>query len=113
MTTKCPKDCLGCYYMNTVPGELPCYECWRLRNGPHDYYTWPPSKPKRSKDTNHYDIGDISTIDVIRAKLTPEQYKGYCLGNVIKYACRLEHKGHAKEDVQKLWDYANWLRDWY
>ncbi len=62
---------------------------------------------------NYYDIGDISTINVIRAKLTPEQYKGFCLGNVIKYALRLEHKGAAEKDVKKLFDYAEWLKNHY
>lgn len=40
-----------------------------------------------SKDQKrtYYDAGGIETLDVIKAKLTPEQYHGYLLGNVIKY----------------------------
>lgn len=57
-----------------------------------------------SKDekSNYYDAGKIETIDIIKAKLTPEQYAGYLLGNVIKYACRLNFKGDAVRDSEKL-----------
>ena len=58
---------------------------------------------------NHYDAGGIKSLDVIRAKLTPEQYKGFLLGNVIKYSLRLNHKGQAKADAEKLCEYAYWL----
>ena len=58
---------------------------------------------------NHYDAGGIKSLDVIRAKLTPEQYKGFLLGNVIKYSLRLNHKGQAQADAEKLCEYAYWL----
>lgn len=66
----------------------------------------------RAKTSNaHYDTGGISTIDVIRAKLTPEQYKGFLLGNAIKYALRLNWKGSAGKDAAKLAEYAKWLSE--
>ena len=66
--------------------------------------------PRLPKSNNHYDAGGIETINFIRAKLTPEQYKGYCLGNVLKYAARLNFKGQ-QTDTKKLLDYAAWLND--
>ena len=66
--------------------------------------------PRQSKSNTHYDAGGIETINFIRAKLTPEQYKGYCLGNVLKYASRMNFKGR-QADAKKLLDYANWLND--
>lgn len=60
---------------------------------------------------NYYDVGGIETIDFIKAKLTPEQYKGWLLGNVIKYAARVNHKGSEESDVKKLADYANRLKE--
>jgi len=62
-----------------------------------------------SKKNSHYDVGGIETIDFIRAKLTLDQYRGYLLGNVLKYASRLEHKGMAKADASKLLEYSEWL----
>lgn len=41
----------------------------------------------------HYTHGDIECIDAIRAALTPEEFRGYLKGNVIKYVWRERHKG--------------------
>ena len=67
-----------------------------------------------SKDaqSTYYDVGGIETIDIIRAKLTPEQYKGYLLGNVIKYSTRMMHKGSEFRDAQKAAKHAYWLEEW-
>lgn len=55
---------------------------------------------------NHYTAGGIETIDFMQAELTNEQFKGYCLGNVLKYCSRHEHKS-GKEDLKK----ARWYLD--
>ena len=57
----------------------------------------------------YYDAGGISTMDIIKAKLTPEQYKGFLLGNQIKYSCRLNHKGDPQRDAEKAANYARLL----
>ncbi|MFS1514578.1 DUF3310 domain-containing protein [Chengkuizengella sp. SCS-71B] len=57
---------------------------------------------------NHYVTGGIETIDFMQAKLTGEQFKGYCLGNVLKYCTRHEHK-NGKEDLKKAQWYLNKL----
>ncbi|WII39684.1 DUF3310 domain-containing protein [Paenibacillus thiaminolyticus] len=53
---------------------------------------------------SHYTVGGIETIDIIRAKLTPEEFRGYCKGNVLKYVCRERWKG-GDEDLQKTRKY--------
>ena len=65
------------------------------------------------QNATYYDKGGISTIEVIRAKLTPEQYEGFLLGNIIKYACRLNWKGQDKRDAEKLDQYSWWLGEVY
>lgn len=62
-------------------------------------------------ESNYYDAGGIETIEIIKAKLTPEQFQGWLLGNVIKYSTRLEHKGTRQRDAAKLKTYANLLND--
>lgn len=59
----------------------------------------------------HYKVGGIETIDFIKAKLTPEEYKGYLLGNVLKYASRAGHKDNATQDAGKMAWYANRLAE--
>lgn len=60
--------------------------------------------------STYYDAGGIETIEIIKAKLTPEQFKGFLLGNVIKYACRVNHKGQAERDLEKIRHYTDLLR---
>lgn len=54
---------------------------------------------------SHYTQGGIECIDAIRAALTPEEFRGYCKGNIIKYAWRERYKG-GDEDIRKLSEYA-------
>lgn len=51
----------------------------------------------------HYKTGGLETWDILKAKLTPEELKGFCKGNVIKYIIRAEHKGRAKDYKKALW----------
>ena len=61
--------------------------------------------------STYYDAGGIETLRIIQAKLTPEQYEGYLLGNIIKYACRFNHKGQADRDATKISKYAGELAE--
>ena len=57
----------------------------------------------------HYTVGGYEAIDVIRAKLTPEEFTGYCKGNVLKYIMRANYKGHHNQDVEKAQWYVSEL----
>jgi hypothetical protein len=61
--------------------------------------------------SEYYDVGGIPTIDVIKAKLTPEQFEGFLLGNAIKYALRMNHKESKEKDAGKLAQYSDWLKN--
>lgn len=52
---------------------------------------------------SHYTLPGltIESVDVIRAVLTPEEFKGWCKGNALKYSLRAGRKDPAKE-VQDL-----------
>ncbi len=63
----------------------------------------------RDPESKYYDAGGIEVLDIIKSKLTPEQFKGYLLGNVIKYACRANWKGTLNRDIEKLSNYSEWL----
>jgi hypothetical protein len=49
----------------------------------------------------HYTQGEIECIDAIRAALTPEEFQGFCKGNVFKYVWRSNLKNKPEEDLQK------------
>lgn len=58
----------------------------------------------------HYTQGEIECIDAIRAALTPEEFRGYCKGNVLKYVWRERSKGQ-NESLRKCIPYINWATD--
>jgi hypothetical protein len=55
---------------------------------------------------SHYTEGKIECIEYIEDKLTPEEYRGYIKGNVLKYITREKHK-NGDEDIRK----AKWYLD--
>lgn len=54
----------------------------------------------------HYTQGGIECIDAIQAALTPEEFRGFCKGNALKYTWRELHKG-GDESLAK----AHWYLD--
>lgn len=56
----------------------------------------------------HYMQGSHKCIDEIKAMLTPEEFKGFLKGNIIKYRYRANLK-NGKEDLAKADNYAYYL----
>jgi hypothetical protein len=61
----------------------------------------------------HYKVCEgLDVVDMIRAVLTPEQFSGYCLGNLIKYRMRAGKKTMSPmEDLGKAHVYETWLAE--
>ena len=66
-----------------------CYQCIEQ----HDNVNHPA----------HYKQGDIECIDAIKAALTPEEFRGYLKGNVIKYTWRERMKGNIESLKKAAW----------
>lgn len=71
-----------------------------------------------SKDpkSNYYDSGGIEVIEIIKAKLSPEEFRGYLRGNAIKYLSRITHKEKNNpladsRDAEKAQYYVKWLNE--
>lgn len=58
---------------------------------------------------SHYQHGGIETIEVIQTMLTPEEFRGYCKGNIIKYRERAPYKGKEEEDYAKALKYKEFM----
>lgn len=58
---------------------------------------------------DHYTPGPYEAIHVMRAWMTSEEYRGFLLGNVIKYTSRCGKKGSAAQDARKARQYLDWL----
>ena len=66
----------------------------------------------RDPKSSYYDAGGIELIDIIRAKLTPEQFDGFCMGNAIKYLCRCNFKHDTPErDLEKAGTYLAMMKE--
>lgn len=59
----------------------------------------------------HYKLKglDIESVDVIRAVLTAEEFRGWCKGNAIKYLMRLGKKDKEIQDARKSIKFLEWL----
>ena len=68
---------------------------------------WDAVRPDMVNSPPHYTKGGIETIDYIQAKLSPEEYRGYLRGNLLKYASRLGEKD--SDDAGKAAWYAQRL----
>ena len=73
-----------------------------------DFY---PSREDVINNPMHYKVGGYEAIDVLKAKLTPEEWRGYCKGNVLKYMMRANYKGHHDQDCGKALYYMKELND--
>ena len=56
----------------------------------------------------HYTSKDIQPWDAMESWMTEEQFKGFLLGNVIKYVARFQDKG-GKIDLEKAQHYLDKL----
>lgn len=65
----------------------------------------------KDKNSSYYGAGGIESIDFIKAKLTEEQYKGFLLGNILKYSSRCNYKGVFDRDVEKIGVYQKLLEE--
>lgn len=62
---------------------------------------------KQATGYRRYRHGSIECIDAIRAALTPEEFRGFCKGNIMKYVWRERHKG-GDADLDKARDYVGY-----
>lgn len=105
------KDCCFVRFDNAW-GGLPCLFENEMLNELHivdDKQEEIENIPQTSPSPAYYDVGGISVNDVIRAKLTPEEYAGWCKGNILKYTMRAKYKEDEQKDLKKAADYMRWL----
>jgi hypothetical protein len=60
---------------------------------------------------SHYKDMPMQPWEVMEAVLTPEEFRGFLRGNIIKYSMRQGRKGDASQDADKARHYAVKLRE--
>ena len=56
----------------------------------------------------HYTVNGIQPIQIMKANMTKEEYRGFLEGNILKYPLRYKHK-NGLEDLKKAKTYLTWL----
>lgn len=60
------------------------------------------------KNPKHYLIFDnVEAIEIIASTLTTSQWKGFCLGNILKYRIRAGKKDDMQQDIAKSIEYED------
>ena len=94
----------------TRPDVAPCDREEEKSNVPgaamlfHAINAMPANDPVNSP--GHY-VGKIECIDYLRDKLTPAEFTGFCMGNVLKYCSRWRKKDGV-QDLHKAMVYLKW-----
>lgn len=91
-------------YVHFVSHGSPQYKGTSVRTAVVDEWGDPIDGPA----PNHYTNGNIECIDAIRAALSPDEFRGFCKGNVLKYIWREQYKG-GDVDVKKARAYIGYL----
>jgi hypothetical protein len=65
--------------------------------------------PHDSINPNYYKVGGIETIDYMRAKSTPEEFRGHLRLTALKYLSRVGHKDEILKEYKKAQWYLNKL----
>jgi len=55
--------------------------------------------------SNHYKQRQRESIELIKESMSPEQFKGFLIGNAYKYLNRYEYKGDPQGDLYKAATY--------
>ena len=54
------------------------------------------------KHPSHYQLlENVEVIEVIASAMTQEQFKGFCMGNILKYRLRAGNKDTLEQDIAK------------
>ena len=63
---------------------------------------------------DYYDKGGVSVLSIWKSKLTVDEFRGLCKGNVIKYVVRAGVKDdNIVKDLKKAQEYLGWLIETY
>ena len=62
-----------------------------------------------AENATHYQQSSKQPIEFMQEVMTPSQFEGFLIGNIIKYRMRAKYKGKYEEDIRKANQYNYWL----
>jgi len=68
----------------------------------YDYFELVETKAEQVHSPKHYNVlEDIEAIQIIAGSMSQEMFKGYCLGNILKYRLRCGAKDDVNQELAK------------
>lgn len=68
-----------------------------------------PENLSKTKDVinnpSHYDMMGANTIEILACAMTQAEWRGFCLGNTLKYRIRAGKKDNLQQDIDKANNY--------
>lgn len=101
---KLKKDWVRSYIQEPVSDSMPIGE-----EGKDVEATELPKTDDLVENPSHYVKNGVECINWIQQALTPEEFRGYLKGNVLKYLWRCEGKGAPVMDIRKAGKYCRFL----
>ena len=116
------KSCFDCKYFSKDIDEEPCCGCLCVNKGDHSYWKARKDEPQTAREIvekavkqhlqeEHYDEhyhDKVQPLEIMQEIMTPEEFKGFLFGNIIKYICRCGKKDEPQKEFAKLRRYREW-----
>ena len=61
-----------------------------------------------AEDATHYQLSAMQPLQIMQTLMSPDEFRGFLLGNAIKYLARKDYKGQYDSDVNKARQYLYW-----
>lgn len=115
-------SCHTCKYATEPTHNRPCANCIALGNGIQSYWEARNDEPQTAREIvektveqhlqeEHYDEhyhDKVQPLEIMQEIMTPEEFKGFLFGNIIKYTCRCGRKDEPQKEFSKLRRYREW-----
>lgn len=108
------KDCETCKHNGEdyLSDDSYCNKCImeRVLKGTLGGYEAVSAPDEHKADFEAHYGGSIQPLEFMQAQLTPEEFKGFLKGNIIKYTARCGKKDDPVKELAKVLRYAAWLK---
>lgn len=117
-------SCCTCKHFETNSNNEPCSKCVAICNGIVSYWeerdeeTEPQTAREIVEKTveqrlqeEHFDEhyhDKVQPLEIMQEIMTPEEFRGFLFGNIIKYSCRCGKKDEPQKEFAKLRRYREW-----
>lgn len=117
-------SCWTCKHFEDNSNDAPCSKCVAICNGIVSY--WEERDEKTGIQTarevvekaveqrlqeEHFDEhyhDKVQPLEIMQEIMTPEEFRGFLFGNIIKYSCRCGKKDEPQKEFAKLRRYREW-----